>query len=46
MVTPDNIYIIYIYIHTHTYIRMNVSMYGKMYGYAASYFNLKAPRMF
>ena len=26
----------------YTYIRMNVSMYGKTYGYAVSYLNLSA----
>ena len=26
----------------YTYIRMNVSMYGKMYGYTVSYLNLSA----
>ena len=34
------------HLRQHTYVRINISMYNKMHGYAVSYFNLKAPRLF
>ena len=34
------------YLRQYTYVRMNISMYGKMHGHAVSYFNLKALRLF
>ena len=30
------------YLRQYTYVRMNISMYGKMHGHAVSYFNLKS----